>query len=72
MFNPAETEEKKKSQPGLALRLIGALVAVLGIVNVVLQTSNPNAEVGVAPWFGVLAGIGLMIVGYLQKIAASK
>lgn len=72
MTDLADTDQKKKNQPGLALRLIGALVAVLGIVNVVLQTSNPNAEVGVAPWFGVIAGIGLIVIGYLQKMSANK
>lgn len=72
MTNPAETEEKTKSQPGLALRLIGAFVTVLAFVNVVMQTSNPNADVGAAPWFGILAGIGLMIVGYLQKMSTNK
>ena len=72
MTNPAEVEKNTKSQPGLALRLIGAFVAVLAFVNVVMQTSNPNAEVGAAPWFGIIAGIGLIVVGYLQKIAANK
>lgn len=72
MTDLAYTDQKKKNQPGLALRLIGALVAVLGLVNVVLQTSNPNADVGVAPWFGIIAGIGLVIVGYLQKMSAKK
>jgi len=72
MSNPAEIEENKKSQPGLALRLIGTLLAVIALLNVVLQTSNPNAEVGGAPWFGVIAGIGLIVIGYLQKMSANK
>ena len=69
MTNPAETD-KKKNEPGETTRNIGILIAVL---SVVLLISHGFRDVATAaPWIGLVVSFALIVIGYLQKIAANK
>ena len=69
MTDPAETD-KKKNEPGETTRNIGILIAALSVVLLVGQalSENPTA----APWIGLAVSFALIVIGYLQKIAANK
>lgn len=67
MFNPAETDEKK-NEPGETTRNIGILIAALSVLLLVGNTlaGNPTG----IPWIGLVVSFALIVIGYLQKIAA--
>lgn len=67
MFNPVETD-KKKNEPGETTRNIGILIAMLSVLLLIGQalSENPTA----APWIGLAVSFALIVIGYLQKIAA--
>ena len=69
MTNPAETD-KKKNEPGETTRNIGILIAVLSVVLLISQGFRDVATA--APWIGLAVSFALIVIGYLQKIAANK
>lgn len=67
MFNPVETD-KKKNEPGETTRNIGILIAMLSVLLLIGQALSENPTV--APWIGLAISFALIVIGYLQKIAA--
>ena len=69
MTNPAEPK-KEKIEPGANIRSIGILIAMLSVLLLVGQAFSEN--VNAAPWIGLAVSFALIVIGYLQKIAANK
>lgn len=67
MTDPAETDENK-NEPGDTTRNIGILIAALSVLLFIGQglSDNPTA----VPWIGFAVAFALIVIGYLQKIAA--
>ena len=67
MTNSAEIE-KKPSNPGRITRWAG-IAALLFALLVMLSFAFSSVDRAV-PWFWILLGFALIVIGYLQKIAA--
>lgn len=58
-----------KNNPGIALRTTGIAVAILSVFLIFAQLANV-ASFTLAPWGGLAIAFGLIVIGYMQKIAA--
>ena len=67
MFNPAETENEKDN-PGVVARTFGIFAAVISVLLLLVQAAG--GEPSVLPWAGLFVSFALIVIGYLQKIAA--
>lgn len=67
MFDPVE-KDQKKNEPGMTVRNIGILVAALSVLLIVSQGLRDDPTI--APWLGLVVSFALIVIGYLQKIAA--
>lgn len=63
------TEKTQKTTPGATARAIGTGVAILSVFVILTQITGA-ADFMVWPWVGAVIGLVLIVVGYLQKIAA--
>lgn len=62
MTDPAETH--KSNTAGMWLRVIGATICILAVLNVLVDGAGVGAVVG------LIVGLAVVGIGYLQKIAA--
>lgn len=67
MTNPAESK-KEKIEPGANIRSIGILIAMLSVLLLAAQLFF--GETSAIPWIGLVVSFALVVIGYLQKIAA--
>lgn len=63
------SEKNEKTEAGTIALAIGTGVTVLSLFLVATQFTD-MADFVAWPWLGLLIGFGLVVVGYLQKIAA--
>lgn len=63
------TEKNQKSEAGSIALAIGTGVALLSVFIIATQITGV-ADFMAWPWVGATIGLALVVVGYLQKIAA--
>ena len=68
MTDPAEEHKKVKIEPGANIRSIGILIAMLSAL--ILAAQLFFGETNGLPWLGLAISFALIVIGYLQKIAA--
>ena len=63
------SENVKPQRPGYALRTMGSMAVIIGLVLLLLQVFG-NAGASLFPIGLALVGFCALVIGYLQKIAA--
>ncbi len=67
MTDPAETG-KLEIEPGATTRSIGIVIAMISVLLLAAQLFF--SEINALPWIGLVLSFALIVIGYLQKIAA--
>lgn len=67
MTNPAE-QQKQQNKAGIAIRNTGIIIALISALLVLAQMGSDGFAP--IPWLGLVLGVVLVVVGYLQVIAA--
>lgn len=69
MTNPADTKTKTANEPGDLTMKIGLMLLLVSAFFMVLNMSGA-ADLTFSPWIGLIPAFGLIVISYLQKIAA--